>query len=63
LYAVAIIGFEQETYAVNEVAGSVTVCASVKEGSRHLEREVTVELSVQNGTAFGRFLLINGHIT
>ena len=55
LYIVAIIGFEQATYAVNEVAGNVTLCATVEEGSRHLEREVTVDLSVENGTAFGRF--------
>ena len=53
LLAVALIGFEEDTYTVDEGAGRVTVCAAVEEGSRELGRDVIVELSVQNGTALG----------
>lgn len=53
MYAVVAIGFEEDTYIVNEGAGKVTICATVEEGSRELGRDVIAELSVQNGTALG----------
>ena len=58
MYAVVIIGFEEETYTVSEDAGNVIVCATVKEGFSYLERDVIVEISVQNGTALGMYCML-----
>lgn len=49
----AVIGFEQDTYSVAEDAGTVQVCAAVKEQSDRLNRDVYIEVTDENGTALG----------
>ena len=46
-----IIGFENEMYSVDEVAGEVEVCARILDGE--LERDVIVVLATQPRSADG----------
>ena len=49
--AVVVMGFEQPSYAVDEEAGSVTVCATAVDIG---ERDITLNLTTAPGTAGGK---------
>ena len=56
-FTAVIVGFEMERYTVFESDGVVTLVVSVMEGN--IRTPITVALSTINGSALGRFTVLN----